>query len=198
MTVFAIDRPLGRLVRTRQTKDAILAAALKIFSTRGYAEAGVRDIAGLARVNPALVTRYFGTKLQLFEVVLEANLDSEVFTRRPRAEFGISVAKSFCASDAETASAVPLLVFAAGDSAAAAIALRLLQRIVIAPLEAWFGTPDAAERTAQMLTVITGFFVYRLMLPVAPLAQQISPNMQSWLARTLQDIVDHKPGPAPG
>lgn len=180
----------GRTGRATQTREAITQAALQVFSSRGYAEAGVRDIAAIAGVNPALVTRYFGSKLGLFEAVLEANLDGRLFTSIPRAEFGERLASAFCASGRDAASAVPMLIFAASDSAAAACALKLLRRIVIGPLDEWFATQDAAERSAQMLAVVTGFFVYRLMLPLPPLEQDVSASMRDWLAKTLQEIVD--------
>ncbi len=190
MADIAEIRPPGRAGRAKETYEAILSAALKVFSSRGYAEAGVRDIAAIAGANPALVIRYFGSKLGLFEAVLEANLDGTLFTNIPREEFGARLVRAFCSSQRDAASAVPMLIFAASDTAAAASALTLLRQIVIGPLDAWFGTDDAAERTAQMLAVITGFYVYRLMLPLSPLEQDVSGPMREWLAATLQEIVD--------
>ncbi|MFS8183940.1 TetR family transcriptional regulator [Pseudovibrio denitrificans] len=54
-----------------QTKDRILQAAGAKFSQKGYDGAGTREIADLAEANIALVTRYFGSKENLFrEAVL--------------------------------------------------------------------------------------------------------------------------------
>lgn len=190
MTVTEAASPLRRQVRTERTKDAIMKAALHVFASQGYAEAGVRDIAARAMVNPALVTRYFGSKLSLFETVLESNLDGGMFTESDPVTFGATLTEAFCQSGREAASAVPMLIFAAGDSAARAVALKLLERLVIAPLTEWFGKSDAADRTAQLLVIITGFFVYRLMLPLPPLQQEATPAMRAWLSRALQDVVD--------
>ncbi len=165
-------------------------AALKLFSTRGYGEAGIRDIAAQANVNPGLVTRYFGSKLDLFAAVLEANLNGAMFTEVDRARFGELIAAAFCETQPDAASVIPMLIYSAGDSDARQTALTMLRRKVIAPLELWFGGEEAAERTAQLMAVITGFYTYRLMLPLDPLKGRPSAGMNKWLARTLQEIID--------
>ncbi len=48
------------------TRAAILEAARACFTEGGYEHVGVRDVAGRAGVNAALVIRYFGSKMQLF------------------------------------------------------------------------------------------------------------------------------------
>src|SRR5215470_13418643 len=57
------------------TREAILAAATRRFTTHGYERAGVRDIAADAGVTAALVNRYFGSKEGLFAEVIERALD---------------------------------------------------------------------------------------------------------------------------
>lgn len=173
-----------------RTKQAILLAAQALFSTRGYAEAGVRDIAARAGVNPALIARYYGSKLHLFEAALEASLDVSLFTTVERENFGEETASALFKTRPDAAAVIPMLVFSAGDSHARQAALALLARQVIRPLETWFGEPEAADRAAQLVAVITGFYTYRLMLPLAPLKGRPSPAMRDWLARTLQEIVD--------
>lgn len=173
-----------------RTKQAILRAAQELFATHGYAEAGVRDIAASAKVNPALIARYYGSKLELLEAALEASLDVSTFTSADRTNFGEQLAAGFFKTRPDAAAVIPMLVFSAGDSQARQVALRLLGRQVIEPLESWFGTADAADRAAQLMAVITGFYTYRLMLPIEPLQREPSAAMRQWLARTLQEIVD--------
>ncbi|MGF1647630.1 MAG: TetR/AcrR family transcriptional regulator [Kineosporiaceae bacterium] len=48
------------------TREAILAVAVAAFAERGYRAVTVRDVAGAAGVDPALVVRYFGSKAALF------------------------------------------------------------------------------------------------------------------------------------
>jgi AcrR family transcriptional regulator len=174
-----------------QTTQAILNAALHVFAERSYSEAGVRDIAAHAGVNPALIARYYGSKLKLFEAALEASLDATVFTRVDKPVFGETMAGIFCAPENRKATRpLPMIVFAAGDREARASALKMLRKHIMAPLELWFGEDDAKERVAQFLAVATGFFTYRLMLPLGPMKGEISPSMRSWLAGALQEIVD--------
>jgi len=190
MSIGKAASPSMREQNVDRTKQAILQAAQSLFATRGYAEAGVRDIAALATVNPALIARYYGSKLELFEAALESLLDVTMFTTVDRTRFGDQLAAAFFATRADAASVIPMLVFAASDSQARMAVLRLLGRHVVVPLEAWFGGADAAERTAQLIAVITGFYTYRLMLPLSPLEGEPTVSMRQWLARTLQEIVD--------
>lgn len=190
MTQTTTRPPTVREQNVARTKRAILRAAQTLFATRGYAEAGVRDIAMRAKVNPALIARYYGSKLELFEDALASSLDVAMFTAVPRQHFGEQVAEALCKSKPAAASVIPMLVFAAGDSQARNVALKMLTKHVIRPLEEWFGEEEAAERTAQLMAVVTGFYTYRLMLPLDPLKGEPTPPMQEWLARTLQDIID--------
>jgi AcrR family transcriptional regulator len=185
----ATKRPSGRQAHADRTKSAILQAALRVFSTRGYAEAGVRDIAAEANANPALIGRYFGSKIELFEAALEASLDAGWFIETDREQFGETVAKEFCDYPHDLINPVPMLIFAGGDTVARASTLRILKQLVIEPLKAWFGEPEADERAAQLMAVVTGFFTYRLVLPLEPF-EKPSPAMRRWLAQTLQEIVD--------
>lgn len=47
-------------------RDRILHAAKALFSTQGYTTTSVRNIASIAKVDPALVIRHFGSKELLF------------------------------------------------------------------------------------------------------------------------------------
>ncbi|MFA7585752.1 MAG: TetR family transcriptional regulator [Novosphingobium sp.] len=181
-----------RQAHADRTRLAILASARHLFARHGYAEAGVRDIAAHAGVNPALVGRYFGSKLELFEAALEASFDVTHFTRAGRETFGKALAADFCLALPEAAGAVPMLILAAGDTAARDVALKVLTRQVVEPLRQWFGEPEPAERAAQLIAVVTGFYTYRLMLPLATIADVPTPAMQRWLADTLQEIVDRR------
>ncbi|HEX5641052.1 MAG TPA: helix-turn-helix domain-containing protein [Thermoleophilia bacterium] len=60
-------RPRGGRERTT---EAILDAAEKLFSQRGFAAVSVRDIAAEAGVSHALVHRYLGSKAQVYRTML--------------------------------------------------------------------------------------------------------------------------------
>ena len=190
MTPPVVERTSIRKIQTDQTRTAILEAAQRLFSSRGYSETGVRDIAAEAGVNPALISRYFGSKLQLFETALENTLGVSVFTDGDRDQFGRRVTDMICLSERDQAGVIPALVLSAGDSAAREIILRQLKLLVLEPLEQWFNSSDASERAAQLTLIVTGFFTYRDLLPLEALKGDASEGMRVWLARTLQEIVD--------
>ncbi|MFN3609677.1 MAG: TetR family transcriptional regulator [Hyphomonas sp.] len=52
------------------TKSAILCAARTLFARDSYENVGIREIASLAGADAALVSRYFGSKEELFTAVL--------------------------------------------------------------------------------------------------------------------------------
>ena len=57
----------GEAVRAR-----LVRAATELFSQRGFAEVGVREVANAAGVTPAMVSYYFGDKLGLYEAMLDS------------------------------------------------------------------------------------------------------------------------------
>ncbi len=57
-------------------KTSILEAATKLFSTKGYEAASVRDIAELAGVNLAMISYYFGSKEKLMESLFHEKMDA--------------------------------------------------------------------------------------------------------------------------
>ena len=173
-----------------RTRGAILVAAQHVFSTRPYGEASLKEITAQAGANPALVSRYFGSKEKLFEEALGEVLDSGLLTGVPRESFGEAVARLFTSDPEGRINPLPMLVFAAADKGTQAIAVRLLREKTLKPLEAWIGGHDAESRAAQVMAIATGFFTYRLVLPLAPFEGEVSPEVRTWLARSLQMIID--------
>ena len=58
-------------------RDAVLTAALTIFSLEGFAGASVRQIASLANCNHAMIRYYFGTKDALWKAAVEYLFERE-------------------------------------------------------------------------------------------------------------------------
>lgn len=65
----------GRRPGRQDTREAILSAARSAFAEKGFDGASIRQIAGAAGVDPALVHHYFGTKDQLFVAAMDFPLD---------------------------------------------------------------------------------------------------------------------------
>lgn len=69
------DRQDGRRGGRQRTTTAILDAAEKLFSARGFSAVSVRDIAAEAGVSHALVHRYLGSKQDVYRAVLVRDED---------------------------------------------------------------------------------------------------------------------------
>ncbi len=61
---------MNQAERTRRSRNAILRAALKLFSHRGYRATSVRDIAGLAGLSTGNVYHHFPDKESIFRGLL--------------------------------------------------------------------------------------------------------------------------------
>jgi len=66
----ARPRKPGRPKESGQLRDLIFDKAELVFAEHGFLGAGLRDIAALAGVNPAMIRYYFGSKEELFEEVV--------------------------------------------------------------------------------------------------------------------------------
>jgi AcrR family transcriptional regulator len=62
---------------SEKTKEQILEAAIELFAKEGFAGAHVAEIADRAGVNVALIYRYFGSKEQLLEAVIESFIQAD-------------------------------------------------------------------------------------------------------------------------
>lgn len=83
------------------TRDLILAAARAAFAERGFDGASMRDMAGAAGVDQALIHHYFGSKQQLFVAAMELPFDPDVVRQivfaGPRDQLGERIVRFFLA-----------------------------------------------------------------------------------------------------
>lgn len=181
--------------KSQDTRLRILTAAQAAFSTVGYTQAGIREVAAAAGVNAALVLRYFGSKEQLFEAALEASVHVDDIWASNRAEFGRIVAKSLLDSKAKRANPLPMLMLSFSDPIARAIALAVLEKRLIEPLAERLGGPGAKNQVGEILALSGGFFMYRLLLPLEPFSGGGNPDVRTWFEEALQGIVDRSSTP---
>lgn len=174
----------------QRTKANILRAAQDIFSTKGYSEAGIRDIAKRAGSNPSLVNRYFGSKEQLFEEALAETLDNSYLNEISHSEFGKEVVGMFLRPDKDNVNPLPMLVFSIAHARTREIAINLLKDRIIDPLAIWFDSADGQDRAARFMAITAGFFTYRDLLPLDSFSGEMSPENRKWLEDELQSLVD--------
>lgn len=161
------ERPASapRRRNAEATRAAILEAAKVQFAQLGYDRAVLRDIAGEAGVDVALVKRYFGGKEALFVEALKAAFLPEGMPVWDRATFARDMAERLAGSphDDETRTdRFQFLLRAATSPTTAPLLNVLLQDRFLAPIRAWLGGSEADARARVLAAAYIGCLVERL------------------------------------
>jgi AcrR family transcriptional regulator len=197
-------RRSGRRPGNQDTRQSILDAARTVFAERGFDKASIRAIATGAKVDPALVHHYFGTKEKLFLASMNAPINpAELIPKAlegPRDQAGERLVR---------------LVLSVWDSPAGAAAIamfrsaltnewtaRLLREFVITQIlrkaiaELTMDPAEAPMRSALLATQIAGLVTIRYVLKIEPVAsapteslvKAMAPNVQRFLTDPLTDL----------
>lgn len=171
------------------TRGAILTAARTCFSRESYERVGVREIAALAGVDPALVIRYFGRKENLYSEAVAQGFAVGPLLEGPRDQLGQRLARAVFQKDraAGDMDALLALLRSVGHEQVGATLRAALAQQFTQPLAQWLGGPDADLRAgliaASMLGLVTSYYVIgldtltggppeRLVALLAPLLQR--------------------------
>lgn len=180
------------------SRTAILKAAQRLFADRGYDGASVRAVASRARVDPALVLHYFGSKAGLFASSLQLPVDPaeiEALVQGDRRAHGRRLAEFYFRrifrDRRETV--LSLLRSAVSNPEAAAILRRAIEATAIAALERMFPGEEGALRGELCASHMMGLFLARHILGVEPLASEdderlidaVAPALQHYLSAPL-------------
>lgn len=178
--------------RSAATREAILAAARAQFAARSYEDVGLRDIAGDAGVDAALVCRYFGSKEELFATVFESCEGGSRLLDGPRESFGVRVAEQLLRKRGPDEGLDGLLIMlrAVGSARAAELVRQAADRRFFAPLVSWLGGPDAAVRGRMLAVVLMGMAVSRELGVGGDVKPDERARVAERLAALLQALVD--------
>ncbi len=164
------EAPEPRRRDASATKAALLRAAQELFTERGYERTTVRDIADRAGVNQALLFRYYGSKEDLFHVVLAT--ESRVLVTESPAEqvLAKTLARMLSPDRVEAQESVWLAALRSSghDSAADAIRKELSQDYVRA-LGSLTDAEDAELRVDLVLAWLVGLGTLRSVVRKEPL-----------------------------
>jgi len=157
------DKPIRRR-NAKATRDAILLAALTLFSRKGYDGVGMREIAEVVGCAVVLINRYFGSKEELFAAAVElAFADNSMFLADiellPQRLTAAIMKKTDPA--AEPIDPLMLLLRSAPNARAAEILRDSIANQFERPLKTLLGGRQAAERAALILSLCAGVQLMR-------------------------------------
>ena len=143
------------------TRSAIWEAARGLFAERGYAGTSVRDIAGVAGVDPALVIRHFASKENLFLDTMQVAMHYESLLEGPLSTLGERYIGYVLDAEDELRN-VFLALVRASDSAGVGSRLRQAHEdAFVAPMRGLL-TGDDAELRARLAAALVGGLLYSL------------------------------------
>ncbi|MBN0039990.1 TetR family transcriptional regulator [Cellulosimicrobium cellulans] len=193
----------GRRPGRSDTRSDILSAARDAFAEHGYDRATVRDIAGRAGVDAAMVHHWYGSKERLFQAAVDVPFDPQelLLDGAPDdvAHLGEHVVRTLLrAWDSPRGRVALALLRSATSSERAARMLRefALARVV-RPTVAQVETDPhrAAWRGALLASQLAGVVVARYVLGVEPLAGAPAETVVGAVGPTIQGCLT---GPLPG
>lgn len=147
------------------TRDAILAAARRRFAAESYEAVGMRDVAREAGIDVALVSRYFGSKEELFRKVVLERTGGQWFGGHTDREALARWLADLAVGDRDGSDDIERLSIIL-RSAASATTAKIIQDAfvddVFAPLAKLLGgDEDAQVRAASALSLVIGATVFR-------------------------------------
>ena len=151
----------------------MLEAAHARFLRESYENVGLRDIAGDVGVDVALVSRYFGSKEELFREVLGAGRKEDILPADIEDDdISLYLAALFLEQNGNRAQDVERLLIilrSASSPTAAQIVHEALRHDVLIPLAKRLGGHRPELRASTAIAVWMGMTIMRTVIAVAPL-----------------------------
>lgn len=170
-------------------RRAVLAAARRLFASKGYAQTSIRAIAAEAEVNPALVVTYFGGKEALFlEVVGRFTISREALSGGIDG-MGARLARMYVDrwENMSEDDPWPALARSAVSHEGSARLLRSALEDQYAPLREVLGDGDEGRaRTAMVCCLIAGMIMERYLYALEPARSLPAAAFEAALASALQ------------
>ena len=183
----------GRRPGTSDTRDQILAVARRRFATRGYDATSLRGIATDAKVDPALLIHYFGTKEGLFTAAtgLPTGL-SEMFagqqgqTLRDFAESLVRSYLAFVDSDQSRNAILALVRSAVSNEKAAAMLREFLSAELLPVIASRTGRENAPLRASLVAAQLMGVAMLRHVVRLDPVARATPDEIVALVAPVIE------------
>ena len=194
-------RGRGRRPGGPDTRGQILASARRSFADKGFTGTTIRAVAAEAKVDPALVHHYFGSKDDLFLAALEIPVDPRALVPRVfepgMAGAGERLLRLLLSVWDDPAARLPLIALVRSSLTEETPETLLQQgilRMVLQPLRAALPEEEADRRVQLVASQMIGLVMTRYVLALEPLASQPAEDIVAWVAPTHQRYLD---GPLP-
>lgn len=172
------------------TREMILESARARFLAESYDSVGMRDIARDAGVDVALVSRYFGSKEELFRLVLRGGEEAK-FTlpadAGALAPFFLSLVSQ--GEDADCTyqrDKLMIMLRSAASPAATEVIRKSFARDVLEPLAGTIGEPNAQAKAMLVMAMLIGTNFLKTVMPVEPLSPEDQHHFRSELLRMFE------------
>ena len=173
--------------RSDRSRAAILAAARDRFAADGYERATIRAIAADARIDPAMVMRYFGSKEKLFAAAAEFDLRLPDLTAIPREQIGAVLVRHFVDRWDGDGTLTALLRVGVTHESAAERMRDIFASQLVALMTGWTGDEAGARvRAGLVASQILGLALCRYVLSLPPVAALSPDEVVEWLGPTVQ------------
>jgi AcrR family transcriptional regulator len=190
----------GRRAGASTSRADILEAARARFAQQGYAATTLRQVAGDAGVDAALVHYFFGSKNGLFAAVMELPFSPADVIAPVLAEgldgAGMRLARRFLEM-VEDPAAQPGLLAMLRSTVTHPESARAFREFITNEMRprvaAAVGTPDGDLRGVLIGSALIGLLFERYVLAVEPLASADPETVAAWLGPTLQRYLTGEP-----
>lgn len=174
------------------TRAAILDSASRRFTAESYEQVGMRDIARDVGVDPALISRYFGSKEELFRAVIDDCGNGRELMEGDRSTFGDRVAHDLVYGPRKENKLAWLLIMlrSASSPKAAEVVQQASSEGFYQPFTEWMGGEDAVVRVRIAAGLMMGVAVGRDLSGGLNMTPAECERMKARIATLLQDLVD--------
>jgi AcrR family transcriptional regulator len=158
-----------RIKNAAATRETMLASARRRFLQESYENVGLRDIAADAGVDVALVSRYFGSKEDLFREVLRSRdgwLETAIGPAELPAWLATLATREQSCEDFENFERLLIILRSASSPKAAEIVRASFRDNVLDPLSNMLTGPDAELRASVALSLLMGTTILRTIMDV--------------------------------
>lgn len=151
------DSQKPRPRNSEASKKSILWAAQAALAQKSYDEVGLREIAQEAKIDPALIIRYFGSKEGLFREVIKTHIHIDSLNGVEVAKYPEVLARLTLGDATEIDQHSMLILHRSAPSEVAGPIIReTLRERLVNPMVARLNTPDAEVRVELVLSVLGG------------------------------------------